>query len=64
MPLPFTTSRLQLPAEKPAIVQMVTREDVIWNRPIFRAPPLKVAPPAVDSSAFPFIPPASLTGQR
>ncbi len=64
MPLSFATSRPQLPADKPAIVQMVTREDVLWNRPIFRAPPLTVATPVVDSSAFPFIPPASLTNHR
>jgi hypothetical protein len=58
MSLPFPTSRAQLPAEKPAIVQMVTREDMTWNRPIFRAPPLRVEPPVVDATAFPF--PAAL----
>ena len=43
----------QLPpqvAEKPPIVQFVTREDVIWNRPIFRAPPLKVSIPTFDAT--------------
>jgi len=31
----------------PAIVRRVTREDVLWNRPVFRAPPLIVTlPPA------------------
>ena len=39
-------------AAKPPIVQFVTREDVLWNRPIFRAPPLQVAPPRVDSKTF------------
>lgn len=45
----------QLPpkvSEKPPIVQYVTREDVIWNRPIFRAPPLRVSPPTVDTQSF------------
>ena len=33
--------------ETPAIVRMVTREDVLWNRPVFKAPPLVVKlPPA------------------
>lgn len=39
-------------AAKPPIVQFVTREDVLWNRPIFRAPPLQVTPPRVDSKTF------------
>jgi hypothetical protein len=39
-------------APKPPIVQFVTREDVLWNRPIFRAPPLQVTPPRVDSKTF------------
>jgi hypothetical protein len=29
----------------PAAVRVLTREDVMWNRPIFRAPPLNVKPP-------------------
>jgi hypothetical protein len=29
-------------APKPPIVQFVTREDVLWNRPIFRAPRSKL----------------------
>jgi hypothetical protein len=31
-----------------AIVRTITREDVLWNRRIFKAPPLKVKPPVVD----------------
>ncbi|MBC7366989.1 MAG: hypothetical protein H7343_09305 [Undibacterium sp.] len=42
----------RLPLEKPAIVQIVTREDVMWNRPIFRAPPLQIAPPNVNPEIF------------
>lgn len=64
MPLPFITSRPQLPADKPAIVQVVTREDMLWNRPIFRAPPLKVAPPVLDPTVFSITPPANLAGTK
>lgn len=32
----------------PAIVRKITREDVLWNRPVFKAPPLVVKlPPAL-----------------
>ncbi len=30
----------------PAIIRKITREDVLWNRPVFRAPPLIVKLPA------------------
>ena len=33
----------------PAIVRQVTREDVLWNRPVFRAPPLIVRLPQSQS---------------
>ncbi|MEO6876084.1 MAG: hypothetical protein ABI222_14800 [Opitutaceae bacterium] len=33
----------------PAIVRKVTREDVLWNRPVFRAPPLIVSLPVVPN---------------
>ena len=52
MALPLIFTRPQLFDEKPAIVQMVTREDMMWNRPVFRAPPLQVAPPEVNSETF------------
>ena len=29
----------------------VSREDVLWNRPVFKAPPLKLDPKLVDASA-------------
>jgi hypothetical protein len=41
--------------EIPAIVRVIRREDVVWNRPTFKAPPLVVVVPsaaelfAVDS---------------
>ena len=33
----------------PAIIRKVTREDVLWNRPVFRAPPLVVQLPPAQS---------------
>jgi hypothetical protein len=49
-PIPFHNSQ---PDEAPsAIVRLVTREDVLWNRPVFRAPPLTVVPPLADIAEF------------
>jgi hypothetical protein len=39
-------------AEPPAMVRTVTREDVQWNRRIFRAPPLEVHPQSFDATLF------------
>jgi hypothetical protein len=33
-------------------VRHVSREDVIWNRPVFKAPPLDVRPPLEDVAAL------------
>jgi hypothetical protein len=33
----------------PAIIRKVTREDVLWNRPVFKAPPLIVKLPPAES---------------
>ena len=35
----------------PAIIRKITREDVLWNRPVFKAPPLVVRLPAARSFA-------------
>jgi len=41
--------------ETPAIVRVYTREDVLWNRPVFKAPPLNVViPPVADLSELAF----------
>lgn len=56
MAIPINYQQPPHVAEKPPIVQFVTREDVLWNRPIFRAPPLRVSPPTVDPQAFSFAP--------
>ncbi len=46
LPLPFV--RPQLPSDPPALVRVMSREDVQWSRPVFKAPPLEVAPPLDD----------------
>jgi hypothetical protein len=38
--------------EPPAMVRTVTREDVMWNRPIFKAPPLELRPQTFDARIF------------
>jgi hypothetical protein len=43
MPFPVPALHIKLVAAPSAIVQVAAREDVLWNRPIFKAPPL--APP-------------------
>lgn len=52
MHLPQQFIRPQFPTEPPAFVRMVAREDVQWNRPIFKAPPLDVLPPLDDVAAL------------
>lgn len=52
MALPLFITRPQLLDEPPALVQRVNREDAMWNRPIFRAPPLHVSPPDVNPEIF------------
>jgi len=37
-------------AEPPAMVRVATREDVLWNRPVFKAPPLKLHPQPFDAT--------------
>ncbi len=32
-----------------AIVRALTRQDVMWDRPIFKAPPLDLQLPAIDT---------------
>jgi hypothetical protein len=34
------------------LVRVVSREDVLWNRPVFKAPPLVVRAPVIDAKAF------------
>ena len=48
-PIPFTRPSA---AERPALVRIVSREDVQWNRPVFKAPPLAVQTPVIDATLF------------
>jgi len=34
------------------MVRISTREDVLWNRPVFKAPPLQLHPQAFDAEMF------------
>lgn len=34
------------------MVHSLAREDVMWNRPIFKAPPLRLHPEAFDATRF------------
>ena len=34
------------------MVRTATREDVQWNRPVFKAPPLELHPQAFDATIF------------
>lgn len=47
MNLPNTHFRPPPEREIPAIVRVIPREDVMWNRPTFKAPPLVVSVPSV-----------------
>jgi hypothetical protein len=43
--------RPQAFTEPPALVRTLGREDVLWNRKLFKAPPLNVQPPAAELPA-------------
>jgi hypothetical protein len=46
------------------MVRTATREDVLWNRPVFKAPPLQFHPQAFDASRFAQELPRQDLGQR
>lgn len=50
MHLPLPTPPQQNVPEPPAMIRSVTREDVLWNRPVFKAPPLN--PKNFDARIF------------
>jgi hypothetical protein len=52
MHFPVTDFRSQRTPEPPAMVSVVARSDVMWNRPIFKAPPLVLDPRKFDASRF------------
>jgi hypothetical protein len=52
-PVPHFQPQPAAPApEPPAMVRNATREDVLWNRPVFKAPPLQLHPQAFNSAIF------------
>ena len=60
LPVPFV--RPQIDTQPPALVRVISREEVMWDRPdphVFKAPPLNVRPPLADVAAL-----ASATGRR
>jgi hypothetical protein len=50
LPPPFI--RPQTEPEPPALVRVLTREEIHWNRPLFKAPPLEIQPPVADVLSF------------
>jgi len=52
MPFPVPHFHPKPEAEPPAMVRTATREDVLWNRPVFKAPPLRLHPQAFDAQRF------------
>jgi hypothetical protein len=52
MPFPVPHFHPKPVPEPPAMVRTVAREDVQWNRPVFKAPPLKLHPHAFDATIF------------
>lgn len=52
MYLPPPIIRPQIAPEPPALVRVLTRDDLHWNRPVFKAPPLNVQPPLADVLAL------------
>lgn len=52
MPFPVPQFRPPPIAEPVPLVRVVAREDVQWNRPMFKAPPLEVSPQLFDSSTL------------
>ena len=52
MHLPNSDFRPQYSPEPPALVSVVSRGDVMWNRPVFKAPPLNIVAPTFDPKSM------------
>lgn len=52
MHLPAIDYQVKRTPEPPAMVRVVPRPDVTWNRWVFKAPPLVINPPKIDTRAM------------
>lgn len=52
MHLPPPISFHPADAQPPAMVRVIERAEIHWNRPVFKAPPLDIAPPISDLVSF------------
>lgn len=50
LPVPHISPHLD--SENSAMMRSIVREDVLWNRPVFKAPPLEPLLRGFDASAF------------
>jgi|GEM_PF-2122731 hypothetical protein len=48
MPFAVPINDAQPPEAPTAIVRILNRDEIQWNRPVFKAPPLNVVPPVAD----------------
>ena len=48
MHIPIHFTRPSADTEPPAFVRVVSRNDVQWGRPVFKAPPLAVPTPLIE----------------
>ena len=48
MPFAVPINDAQPPEAPTAIVRILSRDEIQWNRPVFKAPPLNVVPPVAD----------------
>jgi len=65
MPLPTYFTQPEVFEDRPVVVELVARANAMWDRPIFRAPPLKVILPRVSPEIFKSLPsPVSTLSSR
>ncbi len=48
--MPVPQPRPSHAPEPPALVHVIARSDLMWNRPLFKAPPLVVRVPKIDTA--------------
>lgn len=64
MNLPVSNFQPKNLPEPPAMVRSALREDVLWNRPVFKAPPLDIKPQPFDATLFSLDLPRASFGQH